>query len=109
MSRHVSRRAGIWKKTGLTRAIPIAHTRPLAVVRLYLLHRLSSVGLAVVADRLGDAAVVTDERGRIGYAAGQDEQGRQRQQRLQPWQHLHQVAPGLPDALASATWRFPIR
>lgn len=78
MSRHVPRRAGIWKKTGLTRAIPIAHTRPFAVVRLYLLHRLSGVDLAVVADRLGDAAVVTDERGRTCHAAGQDERDRQR-------------------------------
>lgn len=80
MSRHVSRRAGIWKKTGLTRAIRgyAAHAYPLRIVGFDLLHRLGGVGLAVVADWLGNAAIVTDERGRTGHAAGQDERDRQR-------------------------------
>ena len=62
----------------LMRAIVIANTSPLAVMRFNLFHRFSGVRLAVVADRLGDAAIVTDERGRTCYAAGQDERDRQR-------------------------------
>ena len=62
----------------LTRAVRVADATPLAVMRLNLFHRLHSVSLAVIADRLGNPAIVTDERGRTGYAAGQDERDHQR-------------------------------
>ena len=61
----------------LTRTIPATNATPCRVMRLNRLHRLSGVLAAVIANRLGYPAVVTDERGRTGYAAGQGEQGRQ--------------------------------
>ena len=60
----------------LMRAIVLADASPLAVVRLNLFHRLNGIRLAIVANRLGDTAVVTDERGRTGHAAGHHAQDR---------------------------------
>ena len=62
----------------LTRTIVLADATPLAIMVLHRFHRLSGIRLAIVANRLGDAAIVTDERGRTCYAAGQDEQDHQR-------------------------------